>query len=42
MDEVISEGSDGFYGMEFHFDLKTLEPLVVNPAKWSDGEIFCV
>lgn len=41
MDEVISEGSDGFYGMEFHFDLKTLEPLVVNPAKWSDGDIFC-
>ena len=25
MDEVISEGSDGFYGMEFHFDLKVLE-----------------
>ncbi len=41
MDEVISEGQDGFYGMEFHFDLKTLEPLVVNPAKWSDGDIFC-
>jgi hypothetical protein len=41
MDEVIAEGSDGFYGMEFHFDLKTLEPLVVNPAKWSDGNIFC-
>jgi hypothetical protein len=41
-DEVISEGSDGFYGMEFHFELKTLEPLVVNPAKWSDGNLFCV
>ena len=42
MDEVISEGSDGFYGMEFHFDLKVLEYLVVTPAKWSDGNLFCV
>lgn len=41
MDEVIAEGSDGFYGMEFHFDLKTVEPLVVTPLKWSDGAIFC-
>lgn len=41
MDEVIAEGSDGFYGMEFHFDLKTVEPLVVTPTKWSDGDIFC-
>jgi len=40
-DEVDAEGADGFYGMEFHFDLKTLEPLVVNPAKWTDGGIFC-
>ncbi len=42
MDEVISEGQDGFYGMEFHFELKTLESLIVNPAKWSDGNLFCV
>lgn len=41
MNEVITEGQDGYYGMEFHFDLKTLEPLVVNPKKWSDGDIFC-
>lgn len=41
MDEVISEGADGFYGMEFHFELKVLEPLTVSPAKWSDGDIFC-
>jgi hypothetical protein len=40
-DEVLSEGQDGFYGMEFHFDLKVLEPLVVDPDKWSDGNIFC-
>jgi len=40
-DEVEAEGSDGFYGMEFHFDLKTLEPLVVTPSKWTDGNIFC-
>lgn len=41
MEEVIAEGQDGFYGMEFHFDLKTIEPLIVNPTKWSDGNIFC-
>ena len=41
MDEVISEGSDGFYGMEFHFDLKVLESLIVTHSKWSDGDIFC-
>lgn len=40
-DEVDADGADGFYGMEFHFDLKTLEPLVVTPEKWSDGNIFC-
>jgi hypothetical protein len=39
--ELIAEGQDGFYGMEFYFDLKTLEPLVVTPEKWSDGDIFC-
>lgn len=41
MDEVISEGLDSFYGMEFHFELKTLEPLVVDKTKWSDGDKFC-
>lgn len=41
MEEVIAESQDGFYGMEFHFDLKTIEPLIVNPTKWSDGNIFC-
>jgi hypothetical protein len=40
-DEVDLEGQDGFCGMEFHFDLKTLEPLIVNPDKWIDGNIFC-
>jgi hypothetical protein len=41
MMEVKSEGQDGFYGMEFRFNLKTLEPLVVTPSKWTDGDIFC-
>lgn len=40
-EETSAEGADGFYGMEFHFDLKTLQPLVVNPDKWSDGQLFC-
>lgn len=39
--EIDNEGTGGFYGMEFHFDLKTLEPLVVTPEKWNDGAIFC-
>lgn len=41
MTQILAEGSDAFYGMEFHFELKTLEPLVVTPEKWSDGNIFC-
>lgn len=41
MKEVITEGADGFYGMEFHFDLKVLEPLIVTKEKWTDGDIFC-
>jgi hypothetical protein len=40
MMEVKSEGQDGFYGMEFHFELKTLEPLIVDPDKWTDGDLF--
>lgn len=39
--EVEAEGADGFWGQEFHFDLKTLEPLIVTPNKWTDGDIFC-
>jgi len=40
-EEVNAETAEGFCGFEFHFDLKTIEPLVVTPAKWSDGNIFC-
>lgn len=32
---------EGVHGMEFFFNLKTIEPLIVNPEKWSDGNIFC-
>nr|WP_315245182.1 hypothetical protein [uncultured Flavobacterium sp.] len=39
--EVSPEGVDSFYGMEFHFDLKTIEPLMVTKTKWTDGDIFC-
>jgi hypothetical protein len=41
MDEVILKSAGGFFGMEFHFDLKVLEPLIVNQNKWIDGDIFC-
>lgn len=40
--EIELEGSEGVFGMEFHFDLKNTEPLVVSPDKWSDGNEFCV
>lgn len=32
---------EGVHGMEFFFNLKTIEPLIVTPDKWSDGNIFC-
>lgn len=31
----------GLYGMDFHFDLKVPEPLVVTPNKWTDGNTVC-
>lgn len=39
--EIELDKSEGIFGMEFHFDLKVLEPLVVTPDKWSDGDQFC-
>ncbi|MEO8534262.1 MAG: hypothetical protein ABI441_10940 [Flavobacterium sp.] len=32
---------EGFFGMEFFFDLKTTEQMIVDPIKWEDGNIFC-
>jgi hypothetical protein len=32
-------GQDGFMAWNFNFDLK-IGPLVVDPAKWTDGAIF--
>lgn len=40
-EEIDPETSNDLVGMEFHFDLKTIEPLTVSPEKWSDGNIFC-
>ena len=40
--ELEQELSEGLFGMEFHFNLKSLEPLVVTPDKWSDGDQFCI
>lgn len=39
--EIELEKADGLFGMEFHFDLKNTEPLVVSPDKWTDGDTFC-
>lgn len=41
METIRAEDGVAFWGMDFSFELKTLEPLVVNPDKWSDGNIFC-
>lgn len=40
-DQLRGEEAEGFYGMEFFFDLKIQEPLIVDPEDWSDGGIFC-
>ncbi|WP_417365890.1 hypothetical protein [Flavobacterium beibuense] len=39
--EIKAKKPEGLYGMEFHVDIKVHEPLVVDPAKWSDGDSFC-
>lgn len=40
-EEVDPETSEDLVGMDFNFELKTTEPLVVTPSKWTDGAIFC-
>jgi len=40
-EDIPSMGQDGLCGMEFSFDLKVSEPLVVTHDKWSDGNLFC-
>lgn len=39
--EIELEKPDGIFGMEFHFDLKNIEPLTATPEKWTDGELIC-
>lgn len=39
--ELEAEEAEGLFGMEFHFDLKNSEPLLVDPAKWTDGADYC-
>ena len=38
--EIKLKGENGMFGMEFSFDIKTLEPLVINPSDWKDIEII--
>ncbi|MEZ0182662.1 hypothetical protein AB9T89_10480 [Flavobacterium oncorhynchi] len=40
-EEVDPEYAEDLVGMDFSFELKTNEPLVVTASKWSDGDIFC-
>jgi len=39
--EFEAETAEGLFGCEFHFDLKNPEPLLVDPAKWTDGDEYC-
>jgi hypothetical protein len=39
--EVAARESVTLYGMEFHFDIQVPEPLVVDPADWTDLEDIC-
>lgn len=39
--ELDSAELEGMFGMEFHFEIKTHQPLTVTKTKWSDGDIFC-
>lgn len=35
------EELEGLYGIDFNFDIKVPEPLVVTPEKWNDGTGIC-
>jgi hypothetical protein len=39
--EIELDQAEGVFGMEFHFNLKNTEQLVVSPEKWTDGNTFC-
>jgi hypothetical protein len=39
--ELEADTVEGLFGMEFHFDLKNSEPLLVDPDKWTDGADYC-
>jgi hypothetical protein len=40
IEEVIAEGQDGFYGMEFHFDLKDIGAINSRSCKMDWWSIF--
>lgn len=39
--EIILRDTGGLFGMDFSFELKVADPLVVDKEKWSDGDKFC-
>lgn len=39
-DTFEGEETAGLFGMDFHFNLRVPEPLVVDPAKWIDGNDY--
>lgn len=40
-EEIRPEKTEDLVGMDFIFEIRVQEPLVVDKAKWSDGSIFC-
>lgn len=40
-DEIAMRDTAALFGMDFSFELKVSEPLVVNKTKWTDGNKFC-
>ena len=39
--EIKLKGKDGMFGMQFSFDLRISEPLVINPCDWKDIKPKC-
>lgn len=40
-DEIALRYTEALFGMDFSFELRVQEPLVVDKDKWTDGDKFC-
>ncbi len=39
--EITGRETDNLFGMEFHFELKNKEPLIIDAADWADIDTTC-